>query len=75
MESLKILRAMKYIHFFATSKKLLSRSEYVFAAGIHIFIYTANIFVVFFTVFSCVRISTVISQYDLHLIAAQNTVE
>ena len=38
-------------------------------------IHTANIFVVFFTVFSCVRISTVISQYGLHLIAAQNTVE
>ena len=36
---------------------------------------TANIFVVFFTVFSCVRISTVISQYGLHSIAAQNTVD
>ncbi len=29
----------------------------------------------FFTVFSCVRIFTVISQHDLYLIAAQNTVE
>ena len=37
--------------------------------------YTANIFNVSFTVFKCVPISTVISLYGLHLIAAQSTVE
>jgi hypothetical protein len=37
--------------------------------------YTANIFDVIFTVFNCVPISTVISLYCLHLIAAPSTVE
>ena len=37
--------------------------------------YTANIFEVFFTVFNCVPISTVVSLYGLHLIAAPSTVE
>ena len=37
--------------------------------------YTANIFDVIFTVFNCVPISTVISLYGLHLIAAPSTVE
>ena len=37
--------------------------------------YTANIFNVIFTVFKCVPISTVISLYGLHLIAAPSTVE
>ena len=36
--------------------------------------YTANIFEVIFTVFNCVRISTVISLYSLHFIAAPSTV-
>ena len=36
---------------------------------------TANIFEVIFTVFSCVRLSTVISLYGLHLIAAPSTTE
>ena len=36
--------------------------------------YTANIFEVFFTVFNCVPISTVISLYGLHFIAAPSTV-
>ena len=38
-------------------------------------IYTANIFEVIFTVFNCVLISTVISLYGLHLIAAPSTTE
>ena len=37
--------------------------------------YTANIFDVIFTVFNCVPISTVISLYGLHLIAAPSTVK
>ena len=37
--------------------------------------YTANIFEVISTVFNCVPISTVISLYGLHLIAAPSTVE
>ena len=37
--------------------------------------YTANIFNVIFTVFKCVPISTVLSLYGLHLIAAPSTVE
>ena len=37
--------------------------------------YTANIFDVIFTVLKCVRLSTVISLYGLHLIAAPSTVE
>ena len=37
--------------------------------------YTANIFNVIFTVFKCVPISTVISLYGLHLIAAPSTFE
>ena len=37
--------------------------------------YTANIFKVIFTVFKCVRLSTVVSLYGLHLIAAPSTVE
>ena len=37
-------------------------------------IYTANIFEVIFTVFNCVRISTVISLYGLHFTAAPSTV-
>ena len=37
--------------------------------------YTANIFDVIFTVFNCVRLSTVISLYGLHLIAAPSTTE
>ena len=37
--------------------------------------YTANIFEVIFTVFNCVPISTVVSLYGLHLIAAPSTVE
>ena len=37
--------------------------------------YTANIFDVIFTVFNCVRLSTVISLYGLHLIAAPSTME
>ena len=37
-------------------------------------VYTANIFEVIFTVFNCVRISTVISLYGLHFIAAPSTV-
>ena len=36
--------------------------------------YTANIFEVIFTVFNCVPISTVISLYGLHFIAAPSTV-
>ena len=36
---------------------------------------TANIFEVIFTVFNCVPISTVVSLYGLHLIAAPSTVE
>ena len=36
---------------------------------------TANIFEVIFTVFNCVPISTVISLYGLHLIAAPSTVK
>ena len=36
--------------------------------------YTANIFEVFFTVFNCVPISTVISLYGLHFFAAPSTV-
>ena len=36
---------------------------------------TANIFNVIFTVFKCVPISTVISLYGLHLIAAPSKVE
>ena len=38
-------------------------------------LYTANIFNVFFTVCKCVPISTVISLYGLHLIAAPSAVE
>ena len=38
-------------------------------------LYTANMFNVIFTVFKCVPISTVISLYSLHLIAAPSTVE
>ena len=34
---------------------------------------TANIFDVIFTVFKCVRLSTVVSLYGLHLIAAPST--
>ena len=37
--------------------------------------YTANIFNVIFTLFTCVPLSTVISLYCLHLIAAPSTVE
>ena len=37
--------------------------------------HTANIFDVIFTVFKCVPISTVISLYRLHLIAAPSIVE
>ena len=37
--------------------------------------YTANIFMVIFTVFKCVRLSTVVSLYGLHLIAAPSTAE
>ena len=37
--------------------------------------FTANIFEVIFTVFNCVPISTVVSLYGLHLIAAPSTVE
>ena len=37
--------------------------------------HTANILNVIFTVFKCVPLSTVISQYGLHLIAAPSTVE
>jgi KaiC/GvpD/RAD55 family RecA-like ATPase len=37
--------------------------------------HTANIFEVIFTVFNCVLISTVISLYCLHLIAAPSTVK
>ena len=36
---------------------------------------TANIFEVIFTVFNCVPISTVVSLYGLHLIAAPSTIE
>ena len=36
--------------------------------------YTANIFKVIFTVFNCVRLSTVVSLYGLHLIAAPITI-
>ena len=39
------------------------------------FNYTANIFNVIFTVFKCVPISSVISLYGLHSIAAPSTVE
>ena len=38
-------------------------------------VYTANIVDVIFTVLKCVRLSTVISLYGLHLIAAPSTVE
>ena len=38
-------------------------------------LYTANIFDVIFTVLNCVRLSTVISLYRLHLIAAPSTEE
>ena len=37
--------------------------------------YTANIFKVIFTVFNCVRLSTVVSLYGLHLIAAPSTIK
>ena len=37
--------------------------------------YTANIFNVIFTLFTCVPLSTVISLYCLHLIAAPSTVD
>ena len=41
-----------------------------------LFIYfTANIFDVIFTVFKCVLLSTVVSLYGLHLIAAPSTAE
>ena len=36
---------------------------------------TANILEVIFTVFNCVPISTVVTLYGLHLIAAPSTVE
>ena len=36
---------------------------------------TANIFKVIFTVFNCVRLSTVVSLYGLHLIAAPSTIK
>ena len=36
---------------------------------------TANIFKVIFTVFNCVRLSTVVSLYGLHLIAALSTIK
>ena len=42
--------------------------------GVFHVLYTANIFKVIFTVFNCVPISTVISLYGLHLIAAPTTV-
>ena len=41
------------------------------AKGVH----TANIFKVIFTVFNCVRLSTVVSLYGLHLIAAPSTIK
>ena len=37
--------------------------------------YTANIFKVIFTFFNCVRLSTVVSLYGLHLIAAPSTIK
>ena len=37
--------------------------------------YTANIFKVIFTVFNCVQLSTVVSLYGLHLIAAPSTIK
>ena len=37
--------------------------------------HTANIFDVIFTDFKCVRLSTVVSLYGLHLIAAPSTAE
>ena len=37
--------------------------------------HTANIFKVIFTVFNCVRLSTVVSLYGLHLIAAPSTIK
>ena len=37
--------------------------------------HTANIFNVFFTLFTCVPLSTVIPLYCLHLITAPSTVE
>ena len=37
--------------------------------------HTANIFKVIFTVFNCVRLSTVVSLYGLHLIAAPITIK
>ena len=47
----------------------IKRSTYNFESIKH----TANIFKVIFTVFKCVRLSTVISLYGLHLIAAPST--
>ena len=44
-------------------------------ATIIVQLHTANIFDVIFTVFNCVRLSTVISLYGLHLIAAPSTTE
>ena len=41
----------------------------------HRIVHTANIFEAIFTVFNCVLISTVISLYGLHLIAAPSTVK
>ena len=38
-------------------------------------VYTANIFEVIFTVFNFVRLSTVVSLYGLHLIAAPSTIK
>ena len=38
-------------------------------------VHTANIFKIIFTVFGCVPITTVISLYGLHLIAAPSTVK
>jgi hypothetical protein len=55
-------------------RTLLDGTCALFSNGLAL-LYTANIFVVIFTVFCCVPISTVISLYGLHLIAAPITVE
>ena len=41
----------------------------------NVVLYTANIFKVIFTVFNYVRLSTVVSLYGLHLIAAPSTIK
>ena len=59
----------------ASKNKLFGSMEGKKSRYIYRIPYTANIFDVIFTVFNCVQLSTVISLYGLHLIAAQSTAE